>query len=117
MTGTQAGIDRLENWSRWCNRGEITEIMRHFYPRRAAVCGNYLSEAGDVWDEGQQLPIDAKDAVVVERLVIAMPIQLKKAVMYFYLHRPKFIGVPDRVLHEWVDQAARRITDCEKVCE
>lgn len=111
-TGTQDGILRLENWSRWCNRGEISEIMVHFYPRKAAICGEYRPESGDIWgNEPVEMPVDEKDAIEVERLVLAMPIQLKKAVMCFYLARPRFIGVPEKVLREWVDQAARRLSD------
>lgn len=40
---TAQGMERLENWAVWAGKGECAMVLRHFYPRRAAVCGNYKS--------------------------------------------------------------------------
>ncbi len=110
QTDTQIGMARLDNWARWGRRGEIAEICSHFYPRKAAICGEYLPEAGDTWDGSEaDFPVDEKDAVLVERLVLAMPIQLRKAVTHWYFGRPRIIGISRYILQEWLDQAARRL--------
>lgn len=106
---TQNGLLRLDNWSRWNRRGEIAEIRRHYYPGKAAVCGNYLPEAGEVWAEEIPIPVDIRDAELVEKLVLALPIQLKKAVTHYYFGRPSTIGISNHTLREWLDQAARLI--------
>ena len=110
MTDTQIGMARLDNWARWGRRGEIAEICSHFYPRKAAICGEYLPEAGDIWDGSEaNVPVDEKDAIVVERLVLAMPTPLRKAVTHWYFGRPRIIGVSRYTLQDWLDQAARRL--------
>ena len=106
-----AGYARLENWQRWCLRGYAKDILRHYYPQRAAVCGNYLPEAGDVWEDDDILPVDDKDAEIVEKIIIAMPVQIKKAILCFYLHHPRFIGIPDETLKDLVRQGAARLVD------
>lgn len=108
---TKLGLDRLDNWARWGRRGEMAEVRNHYYPGKAAICGDYLPEAGDVWIEMHEIaiPVDQKDAELVEKLVLALPIQLKKAVTCWYLGRPAVMGISNHTLREWLEQAARRI--------
>lgn len=108
---TKAGLDRLENWWRWSRRGEAAALRYHFYPAKAAVCGDCVRDSGDVWADSNDecVPVDEADAEVVEKQVLALPIQLRKAVTCWYLGRPRTMGISEDVLREWVEQAARRI--------
>ncbi len=110
MTDTQIGMARLDNWARWGRRGEMAEICSHFFPRKAAICGEYLPESGDIWDGAEaEFTVDEKDAVLVERLVLVMPVQLRNAVTHWYFGRPRTIGISCYTLQEWMCQAARRL--------
>ena len=111
LTDTQIGMARLDNWARWGRRGEIAAISSHFYAPKAAVCGNYLPDAGDVWNDGKvDVPVDEADAVIVERLVIALPMQMRLAVTHWYFGRPATLGISRYTLREWVEQAARKLS-------
>lgn len=110
MTETQMGLMRFENWRRWACGGEYVILRELWYPAKAAVVGNYLAEAGEVWGTDEQVvPIDERDAEAVERLIKALPAHLCKAVRFKYTGRPRHIGVPERVIDGWVEQAAREI--------
>ena len=110
MTETQIGMMRLENWQRWCCGGELAIILQHYYPRRAAVAGQYMAEAGEVWnDEPDCMPVDERDAELVERLVCQLPVHLRNAVRFKFTGRPRMMGTPESWLEEWVHQAAREI--------
>ena len=73
MTETQIGLLRFENWQRWALGGEKAIIMAHYYPPRAAMAGQHVSS--EVWDDDIDalMPIDEKDAQLVERLILALP--------------------------------------------
>lgn len=86
-------------------------LRAQYYSPKAAVCGNYLADAGEVWADDVPMPVDERDAIIVERLVLALPIQLKKAVTHYFFGRPRTIGISEYTLREWVDQAARKITN------
>ncbi len=107
MTETQMGLMRLENWRRWAYGGEVAEILRHYYPRRAAVAGQYVSS--EVWDDDAHIPVDERDAELVERLIRNLPTHIRNAVRYRYTGRPRMIGTPDAWINDWVNQAAREI--------
>jgi hypothetical protein len=108
MTETQRGLMRLDNWARWCCGGELAIIMRHYYPRRAAVAGQHVSS--EVWDDDTApMPIDERDAELVEKLIRSMPVNLRNAVRNRYTGRPRIIGTPDSWLDQWVEHAAREI--------
>jgi hypothetical protein len=110
MTETDHGMARFYNWMRWACGGECRMIMKHYYPERAAVAGNYLPEAGEVWNDETPIPIDVKDALEVERLITReLPIHLSKAVRFYFVGRPQIINIPDKVIKDWVYQAARQI--------
>lgn len=88
--------------------GEAAMILSHHYERYAAVCGQHISS--EVWDEETRVPVDQKDAAIVEVFVVkTLPAHLSKAVRYYYLGRPRIIGIQDRVIKEWVHQAAREL--------
>lgn len=107
---TKAGLDRLDNWARWGRRGEAAALSYQYFPHKAAVCGGYVAESGDVWADSEDcIPVDEVDAQLVEQLVLALPIQLRKAVTCRYLGRPRTMGISEDVLREWVEQAARRL--------
>lgn len=110
MSDTQNGLDRLSNWARWSKRGEMAILRAQYYSPKAAVCGNYMADAGEVWADDVPMPVDERDAIIVERLVLALPIQLKKAVTHYFFGRPRTIGISEYTLREWVEQAARKIT-------
>jgi hypothetical protein len=84
-------------------------VRDHYYPAKAAVAGQHVSS--EVWDdEYHGDPIDELDAQVVEHFVCHnLPVHLCRAVRYHYTGRPKHIGIPDRVILEWVEQAARQL--------
>lgn len=84
-------------------------IMSLYYPAKSAVVGNYSPELGEVWDDEIQMPVDERDAELVERLLRGLPSHLCKAVRYKYTGRPRHIGIPESVLSAWVEQAAREI--------
>ena len=108
MTETQIGLQRLANWQRWACGGECAMILQHYYPRRAAVAGQHVSS--EVWDdEPCCLPIDERDAEMVEKLIRNLPTHLRNAVRYTYTGRPRMMGTPETWIKEWVDQAAREI--------
>lgn len=108
MTETEIGLKRLDNWARWACGGECAEILRHYYPRRAAVAGQHLSS--EVWDNDDvPMPIDVRDAEIVERLILALPRHLCNAVRYTYTGRPRMIGTPSAWVDQWVQHAAREI--------
>lgn len=110
MTDTEIGMQRFYNWCRWGVGGECNIIRKHYYPERAVVAGQYLPEAGDVWEEEIPIPIDVKDAMEVERLVTrVIPEHLSKAVRFYFIGRPHIVGIPDKVIKEMVWQAAREI--------
>lgn len=108
---TQIGLSRLENWVLWSKRGEVAIVMSHYYPRRAAVCGNHIPDAGDVWESDAPVPVDEKDAVEVERLVLALPRHDRNIIMHFYFGRPKHMGISEDVLRIWLESAARKLVD------
>ena len=111
---TKLGMDRLENWARWACGGEIAIIMSHYYRGRAAVCGEYSRRSDDGDDEEAApevpIPIDAKDAILVESAIRSLPAHLFKAVRFWFVGRPRIEGVPRRVIRGWVEQAAREIS-------
>ena len=108
MTETQMGLLRFENWKRWACGGECAMILQLYYPSKAAVAGQHVSS--EVWDDDDvPMPVDVRDAELVERMLRHLPIHLCKAVRYKYTGRPKHIGIPESVLTQWVEQAAREI--------
>lgn len=108
MTETQMGLLRFENWKRWAIGGECAMILQHYYPAKAAVCGMHVSS--EVWDDDDaQMPVDVRDAELIERMIKALPMHLCKAVRHHYTGRPRVIGIPEKVLTDWVEQAAREI--------
>lgn len=108
MSETEIGLLRLENWARWARGGECAEILRHYYPRCAAVAGQYKSS--DVWDDDPpQLPVDEIDAQLIERIIRGFPMHLRNAVRYRFIGRPRMVGTPDSWINDWVNQAAREI--------
>ncbi len=110
MTNTELGMQRFENWRRHGLGGEAAIVMAHHYERYAAVCGHHISS--EVWDEETRIPVDPKDAEIVEAFVVkTLAAHLSKAVRYYYLGRPRIIGIPERVIKEWVHQAARELMD------
>lgn len=111
MSDIKTGMARLDNWYLWSRRGEMSEIFRHFYPMRAAVCGEFLPESGEVWTDEAEIVVDILDAELVEKLVLLLPIQLKKAVTHYYFGRPQTIGISNYTLREWLDQAAKYIAN------
>ncbi len=83
-------------------------ILQHYYPRRAAVAGQHVSS--EVWDdEPCCMPVDERDAEIVERMVRALPMHLRNAVRFTYTGRPRMVGTPETWIKEWVEQAAREI--------
>jgi len=84
-------------------------ILQHYYPRRAAVTGQYLSN--EIWDEADAVspPIDQRDAEIVERLILQLPRNICNAVRYTYIGRPRMMGTPDACIRQWVEHAAREI--------
>lgn len=110
MTETQIGLMRFENWRRWACGGEYALIRELWYPSKAAVGGQYVAEAGDIWNNDEPtMPVDERDAELVERMIKALPVHLCKAVRFKYTGRPRHIGIPEYVLDGWVEQAAREI--------
>lgn len=103
------GLLRFENWQRWAIGGERAIILSHYYPPKAAMAGQHVSS--EVWDDGLEtlMPVDERDAQIVEKLIIALPCHMCKAVRYHYTGRPKHIGIPRNVIEEWINQAARTI--------
>ena len=109
MTETQIGLLRFENWQRWAIGGERAIIMSHYYPPKAAMAGMHISSEVFDDDTDVQIPIDERDAQIVEKLIISLPCHMCKAVRYHYTGRPKHIGMPRSVIEEWINQAAREI--------
>jgi hypothetical protein len=108
MTETQMGLARFENWQRWACGGEVAIIMAHYYPPKSAMAGQHVSS--EVWDEEDKpMPIDERDAQIVERMIVRLPCHLCNAVRYRYVGRPRIIGVPRQVIDNLVEQAAREI--------
>lgn len=102
MTETQIGMDRFYNWFRWSNGGSTALVLQHYYPQRAAVAGNYIPEAGDVWEEDPYIPIDQKDAQIVEKFIVSLPSHMVKAIKALYIHK-------DNSMKYLVEQAAREL--------
>ena len=102
MTETEIGMRRFYNWSRWANGGECAMVLQHYYPQRAAVAGQYIPEAGDVWEEEPYIPVDVKDAQNVERFIVSLPSHMVKAIKAMYIHR-------DNSMRVLVEYAAREL--------
>jgi hypothetical protein len=111
MTETQMGLARFENWRRWASKGKYAMLRELWYPPRAAVVGQHLAEAGEVWGDDYDvgLPIDEIDAELVGRLIKSLPAHMCNAVRFKYTERPQHIGIPDSVIDCLVEQAARAI--------
>jgi hypothetical protein len=108
MTDTELGLQRLDNWARWACGGECAMILQLWYPKRAAVAGQHLSS--EVWDdEPARMPVNVKDAEIVEKLIIGLVPYLRNAVRHTYTGRPRMINTHDKIIREWVEQAAREI--------
>lgn len=108
MTETELGMQRFENWRRYMLGGEAAMILSHHYERYAAVCGQHISS--EVWEVETRIPVDPKDAEVVERYIVkSLPLHLSRAVRNYYIGRPKIVGIPGKVLREWVEAAAREL--------
>ena len=109
-TSTKRGLERLENWARWACGGETAMILSHFYPPKAAVCGEYRRRSGDGDDESLDPidpPVDESDAVRVEESIRRLPNHLRNAVRFYYTGRPHISGLHRTTLREWVEHAAR----------
>lgn len=107
---TAQGMERLENWAVWAGKGECAMVLRHFYPRRAAVCGNYKStETYDDPDDLIKIEIDEADALAVDKALCRLADHLRNAVKNRYFGRPKFINLDKETLDNWVCQAAREL--------
>lgn len=107
---TAQGIERLENWAAWAGKGECAMVLRHFYPRRAAVCGNYKSsEIHDDPDDLIRTEPDEEDALAVDKALCRLADHLRNAVRNRYFGRPKFINLDQETLDNWVCQAAREL--------
>lgn len=100
MTETEIGMQRFYNWSRWANGCAL--VMQHYYPQRAAVSGQYIPEAGDVWEEEPYVPIDQKDAQIVETFIVSLPSHMVSAIKAMFIHR-------DNSMKVLVEYAAREL--------
>lgn len=100
MTETEIGMQRFYNWSRWANG--TSQVMQHYYPQRAAVSGQYIPEAGDVWEDDPYIPVDHTDAEKVERFIVSLPSHMIHAIKAMYIHR-------DGSMRSIVEQAAREL--------
>ena len=108
---TAEGLARLENWATWARKGEVAMVMRHYYPRRAAVSGNYKAPPGinDETDDYIRDEIDEEDAAAVDKALCRLADHLRNAVRNRYFGRPKFINLDQETLDNWVCQAAREL--------
>ncbi len=112
---TERGMDRLRNWARWAVGGSIRMVMKHYYPSKAMVCGEYkrTSDEGDYDDP--ITPIDEIDAGIVEHEIRMMPAHLCHAIRYHFTGRVpvnciiRFERIPHDQLIGLVEQAARRL--------
>ena len=110
---TKRGLERLDNWGNYGRRGEFAEIRKLYFAPKAAVCGDYLPPAGEVWEDqnDRHVVIDVIDAEKTEKQIINLPDHLKHAVTFKYFGRPKLSGISGHQIQEWIDQAARRIME------
>ena len=112
MTATQTGKDRLYNWAIWAKHGEATIILKQFYPRRAAVCGQHVAVMGEVWDEDVPYRVDEQDAQAVNAFLNTVSRRELGAVKtLFEVGHTRIEGVPRNVIETWVDQVARRLQE------
>lgn len=113
MSDTKRGLEMLENWSRWAVGGEHAIIMAHYYNRKSAVCGDYKRRSDDPDADDTvvevPIPVDEKEAVIVEDALKQLAPHLFKAVRYWYTGRPRIDRVSENVLRGWVEHAAREI--------
>lgn len=82
-------------------------IMRHYYPRMAAVAGQYVPDAGEVWDDDPYIPIDHADAELVEKFIISLPSRMIKAIKNMFIHN-------DISQRHIVEHAARELVASKK---
>lgn len=107
---TAQGLGRLNNWAAWATKGECAMVLRHFYPQRAAACGNYTStEIYDDPDDLIRIEINETDALAVDKALCRLADHLRNAVKNRYFGRPKFINLDKETLDNWVCQAAREL--------
>jgi hypothetical protein len=101
------GLMRLENWARWVCTGEVSMILRHYYPSSAALGVRFVST--QIWDyEAAAVPIDERDAELVDELIGTLPDAMREAVRYRYIGRAKR-SLPESLVGALVREAACRI--------
>ena len=115
------GMKRLQNWARWSNHGVYKMILKHAYPTRAAVCGEYSRHNPEYQPDHPKVPIDVLDAERVERALLRMPAQNRHAVVYMYTGKVpaccvyKLASMPGEQITWLVRQSARLLSDIERM--
>lgn len=114
---TELGQELLSNWRKWALDGEDEILGKLGYPKVVASCHFYVPNKNAEVEETDPpppiIPINDAAALAVENILTGktgnLPEHLSTAVRYVYVGRPRLIGIPSRVLGDWVDHARREI--------
>lgn len=119
-TLTQLGLSRFDNWARWHRVGTYSILRGLWYRDVSSVVGRYSRVSDDLAGHADEdpvtdcpVPIDERDAITVEDVLLKIPAHLGHAVQYHYLGRvPPNCIIHYRRMHrdrlrELVEHAAR----------